>query len=199
MIKINRNRLELASSYISVNNPKFEFNHLFVDAHNLVSTNTRALAVIKHYVDNDSGDFYIHKSIIDLALKQAKAKTFMLEPNHITCFDKDGDELFSIGHSAKDFDGWRFTKHSNIVPKKVERSIAFSDSSHINGIFASNGVRVDNKYIPKKFDEDFKGFIGINDSNLPVTIYNGSKDIMLVIMPVIDNRFKFTEEASSGT
>ena len=170
MIKINRNRLELAASYITTNNPKFEFNHLFVDAHNLVSTNTRALAVVKHYVDNISGDFYIHKNIVDLALKQAKAKTFLLEPNCITCFNKDEEELFSIGHSNIVFDGWRFTKYSNIVPKQVKRSIAFSDSSQISGIFASNGVWVDNKYIPKKFDEEFRGFIGINDSNLPVNL-----------------------------
>lgn len=198
MLKVTREKLEFASLYVDVNNPKFELNYLYVDSKCMVSTNTRALAVVKHSCAVDKA-FYVHKSIVDLALKQAKAKLFLLKPNSIMCQDANGDEILTIllSDSLAD-DNYRFPEYSRIIPSVMAHKIPFSNASHIDGIFATHGVLVDNKHVPKKFGVDFHGYIGINSSNLPVTISSDDGAVLLVLMPIIDNFFDFNDKESDN-
>jgi len=190
MVRITRKYLAAAAAYIDTNNPKFELDYLFIDSENMVSTNTRALAVVKHYSVEKFQDFYIHKSIVDLAIKQTKAKSFELSLDKIICYDKDDFELLIISKSPQSNYG-RYPEYKRILPPSFDHTIPFLKESHIDGIFALNKVLIDNKNIPKlgltKEDSEFLGYIGINSDNLPVSLFDVKKDIQCIIMPIIEN------------
>jgi len=199
MIKVNRRSLEIASKYIDVRNPKFELNYLYVDNKNIVSTNTRALVIVKHHgnIEKDEDDFFIHKNIVDVALKQRKAKKFILQSNGIILLDDKGNELFTI--SAQMYAGnyqncVKYPEYKNIIPKDMKKNIPFVNSSQINGILAVNKIIVDEKYIPNlKGSNEFESMqIGINSIASPISIKSG--DITIVIMPIIDRFEQFNGE-----
>lgn len=189
-MEVTRERLEAVAPYIDSGCPKVELNYLFIDDKNMVSTNTRALAIVEHYQDDVKMNFYIHKSIIDLSLKQTKAKSFELSLNKIICLDKEGEEILIISRSEST-DFARFPAYENIIPKELEKTIPFIQRSHIDGILAVNKVLIDNKYIPKiadiKGNMDFLGYVGINSNNLPIIIFNHRKDMQFIIMPIVDH------------
>lgn len=194
-MEVSREKLELASLYIDTINPKFELNYLYIDSENMVSSNTRALSVIKHGGKVEV-EFYICKNIVSLALKQTKAKFFILSADNIVCLDKEQDELFTVSlSSTNSYTKFKYPEYVRILPKQdMKMSVPFAESSHIGGILATHGVLIDSKYIPKKFNIDFRGYIGINDSNLPIMLYSEDKSVQIVIMPIIDNFFKFNNE-----
>ena len=200
MIRVSKKKLEIAGKYVDTNNPKPELNHLYVDGEHLVSTNTRALAVVKHCGSTD-GEFYISKDILVLALKQLKAVEFILEDNEITCIDKDNEEFLIISREKVETHHkfFKFIDYKRIIPKETEKNIPFIQSSSIDGIFAVNKVVVNNRYIPTleaKNDDAFDGgYVGINANNSPVTISDTKKEMMVVLMPIIVEFPIFRDEA----
>lgn len=202
MIKVIRKKLEIAAKYIDVNNPKFELNFLYIDEENLVSTNTRALAVVKHdgKLEGNTHTF-IHKSVVDLALKQTKAVKFELDTNSIHCIDKDGAELIKISKEHDFFDGFKYPEYERIIPKYIENKHAFIHSSSISGILALNKTLVDDRYIPSFADKkDYLfdgGFVGINEPNMPIVISDKYEVMRTVIMPIVTEFPIFREEESA--
>jgi hypothetical protein len=185
--RISKEKLEVVAGCIDINNPKWEFNYMLVGKKYLVSTNTRVLAQVEHKLGTSVGkEFFIHKTIVDLAIKQRYAVSFELQEQKIICFNKEGGEIitFSIEEQPDRFPGYKFGNYERIVPEKFNETFPFIEHSHIQGIFAIQRVHVDPKHIPKKMQ---KGKIGINERNLPVQIANDNEEIKVIIMPIIDS------------
>jgi len=187
MIQVNRKDLEIVAQYIDNNNPKFELDYLLIDADNMVATNTRAIGVIKHNGTLDKGveTILIHKSVVVLALKQTKAKRFNLDENKIVCLDDKDDEIITICINRENYHR-NFPEYGRIIPKEIEKIIPFTSKTQIEGILATELIEVDNMHIPKT-KEDFIGYVGINDKNLPIAIMNEKKEVLIVVMPIIDS------------
>jgi hypothetical protein len=184
--RIKKSELEIVSKYIDKNNPKIEFNYLFVDQDNLVATNTRAIGIIQHRSNIEGKDkFFIHGDVVALALKQTKAVEFELQEQKIICFDKAGHEIITIQKSEKPdrFDDYNFTNYKRIIPETFKKTMPFVEHAQIQGIFAVEKIQVNTNYLPKKFDE---GNIGINNYNIPVKISNFEDTIKIIIMPIVD-------------
>lgn len=195
MIRVDRELLEIAAAYIDTNNPKYELNYLYIDAKNMVSTNTRAMAIVKHWGDLDAEveNFYIHKSVVDLALKQRKALSYDLGADMIVCLDKDDREIYSIS-KRHDNHVIKYPAYDRIVPTDVRKAIPFVQHSHIDGILALNKVLVEVKYIPKVMpDGDCTWYVGINDNTMPIVIFDKQKDMQVIIMPIVDTFEMFRE------
>ena len=199
---VNKENLKLVEKYIDAGNPKFELDYLFVDTdnENLVATDTRTLAIAK--CDTVSkGNFYVHKKLVSLAIKQTKAIEYHLEKNKITCLDRDDIELvvFSL---EKDFynkyeERFHYPDYKRIIPKETKHKIPFVSYSAIEGILNLNKIVVDTKRIPTKSTRYLKdydgGFIKFNDAEMPITIEDNKDGSMIIIMPIVDKFEVFRE------
>jgi len=181
---VSREILELGSMYVDVKNVEARFNYLYVGDSSLISTNLKAVSKVTHYCVVKE-PFYIRKSVVDLALKQTKAKTFELSSGCIKCLDVDNVEIVTISR-PNDTLGAFPDIHSNL-PEKFAKKVKIVDSDYISGILGVNGVMVDKKLLPKKLTSDFQGYVGINSAKESIAIVNKSKTVELYIMPTFNN------------
>lgn len=198
MIKVNKKKLGIVAKSIDMYNPKFELNHLYVDEENIVSTDTRRLTVIKHLSEYKVEPFFIHKSVVDLALKQTKAESYILEPGKIICLDKYDCQLIIL---QKDLEAstMRFPLYEKIIPKSIEKTIPYNEDAQVAGIFAVNHIHVDHSYIPPLVGKRNQGdvyYIGINERTLPVIMFDEHKEINVIVMPIVDTLPIIDEESN---
>lgn len=191
MITLTREELKALLKVCDNNNPKFELNFIFIDKENSVSTNTRALCIVKHSaLSNTTNDMHLHNSLATAALKQTKAVSFTIEEsNKITALDKDDLELMTFGFSSKsdylDKD-FRYPDYSRIIPESFKSVIPFTLKEQIQGVLALNEITVNQKYIP-----DFNaGLISHNGPDSPVHFEEEFNKIIYISMPIKDDRFK---------
>ena len=167
----------------------------------IVATNTRVLGAAKHYVveivGQDSAPFLVHKSIVDLALKQTKALYFELSSGQIKCLDKDHEEIITISKRDVSMDMFKYPPYKSIIPTDMKEKIPFTQSSQIDGILALNKIQINPKFIPKinvKGDGDFLGgYVGIESRERPIKISEKNGSFVVVIMPIIDRLSIFNE------
>ncbi|PHR57257.1 MAG: hypothetical protein COA44_06040 [Arcobacter sp.] len=178
---VSKKELQVVAKYIDTNNPKFELNYLYIDKEHLVSTDTRALAVIKHHGHADK-DFYIHKSIVDLSIKYKKSLYFDLQPNKIVCLDEYEREIITISiESLLGERTFNYPDFQRIIPKEVINKIEFVEQTQIEGILAFNKVHIE----PKRVPNISHGTIGITSTSTPVLIEH--ENIIIVMMPITDS------------
>jgi len=185
---IERRVLEDILLHIDKNNPKFELNYCYVDDINIVSTDTRVLCVAEHGL-NINKPFFIDRTIVEKAVREKKADSFILNPNRIAAI-QNGNEIMTFSMSYPvDMKNFRFPDYHRIIPETINTKISFVDNSQINGLFAAKKVAVNPKYLPKsKY-----GYIGINEKNLPVVVQDGEYKIKTIIMPIVDKFKEFDE------
>ncbi|NQY22807.1 MAG: hypothetical protein HRT41_02155 [Campylobacteraceae bacterium] len=185
---LNRKALEEIGKLIDINNPKYELNYLLVDKSNVVSTNTKALCVVKHYEPVKEA-FLIHGSIVKKALTERKATDFVLSKNKIVVMN-DNEELMTYSLSSS-FEDFKYPDYERIFPKGLaEECISFTDNSQISGICALSKVHLNPKHIPKLKS----GTIKINTPDLPVLIEDGEENIKIIVMPIVDKFKEFENE-----
>ncbi len=189
-MRIKKTELSILSQYIDVNNPKFELNYLYVDKSNAVSTNTRALAIFSHE-QNVQNLFFVHRDLILRALKEKKAFSYELGQNKVICFDVDDFEILTLMIETDFCRDYKFPDYLRIQPKdKHKLYFPFTDNSQISGIVATKKTTLDPKWIPASIKS---GLIGWNKPSLPVQIQDEEMNIEVIIMPIVDNRFKELE------
>lgn len=194
MIKISKQDLKNLIAACDLNNPKYELNYVYVDSENIVSCNTRVLAMFKHneYVPKP---FFIHISILKEAVKNTKCEYYSLDDfNKVSALDKktqfEDKPLILMSYSIetdKYFkDSFKYPDYKRIIPEKTNIKKPFTNKEQIAGIAALENVSINPKFIPN-FES---GIVGINSRKLPVKITNEYNNKHFIIMPIIDDRFK---------
>lgn len=195
-VVVSRAELEFGSAYMDINNPKFELNHLFVDSENIVSTNTRALAMVGHKNGECSKDlkFLISREVVLDALKKKKATSFRLLDATVVCINEFGDEFMTI--SCPPTIGY-FPDYKRIVTDVEGKGKPFTQLDQITGIAASSRIEIDRKHAPK-IKGVFTGRVFLRDGSIPVQIkmtpVHNLQDATIVIMPIVDTFKIFREE-----
>lgn len=180
MSRLNKQALEEIGKLIDINNPKFELNYLLVDGVNVVSTNTRALCVVKHF-EHVEEPFLVHGDIVKKALKETKATNYILSKNKIIAM-REHEELMTYSLSGG-LENFRYPDYERIFPKEEHSSIPFTENSQISGICALKKTHLNPKYLPKLKS----GTITNITPNLPVLIEDKEEDIKILVMPIVDS------------
>lgn len=169
------------------NNPKREFNHIFVDSENFVVTDTRVLIVYKHNMEVEG------KSL----LLNPKCKADM-EWNKEDGFMEFGTEVFRKKKllDPGEYEGMVFSypDYKRLLPtsKPLFFNIGRTTKEHIKGCDAlyyithKHGVVLDYvRYatLIKKMGSIWFDRYYFTNINMPVTIEND--DIKIVIMPLV--------------
>lgn len=195
-MKITKSDLKNLIKICDTNNPKYELNFIYIDAENAVCTNTRALALYKHGIQNIK-PFYIHQSIVKEALRNTKAVSYTFDThNCITAYDKEDFELMQYSMTSNKYfiDNFNYPDYKRIIPEETKINKPFVVKEQIHGILANNEIAMNPKYLPD-FDS---GIVGINKEDIPVTVTNKDKNFMYVSMPTIENTFKELRELIKG-
>ena len=188
MIKLTKNQLKNLIISCDTNNPKYEFNFIYIDKENAVSTNTRCITVIEH--NENTEEMWLHVSLAKTAIKDSKATHFIIEnSNSITSVDKDEFHImrYSITMTDYTYSTMKFPDYQRIIPQSCTKSnIPFTNITQIQGILALDEVNVNPKYLPLISE----GYISHNGPELPVMIQDYERFITHVVMPINDGRFK---------
>lgn len=182
-MELSKDELSLLYQYIDTNNPKHELNCLMVNDGWIYASDTRA--AIRH-TSVSSQNLSVHKDVITAALKVPNAVLFDLQDKAIICKDKKDKEIVIV---SKNYPFERPVDFTKLFKREFKKEIRFNEISQINGIFALNGIQIDDKFIPKKAPRDLQGVIYIGERDEPVQIsfnfIKGGVDIL--IMPIIQD------------
>lgn len=188
MIKLTKNQLKNLIISCDTNNPKYEFNFIYIDKQNAVSTNARCVTIIEH--NENTEEMWLHASLAKTAIKDSKATHFIIESNN-SIISVDIDEFhimrYSITMTDYTYSTMRFPDYNRIIPQSFNKSnIPFTDASQMQGILALDEVNVNPKYLPLISE----GYISHNGDKLPVMIQDVDRLITHLVMPINDGRFK---------
>ena len=189
-MELAKDELALLYQYVDTNNPKHELNCLMVQDGWMYASDTRAAI---RRPSASSKNISIHKSIITVALKVPGAMFFDLDDKAIICKDKKDKEIVTI---SQDYPFGRPVDFTRIFERDFKKEIKFNEISQINGIFALNGIYIDDKFIPKKAPKDLHGVIYIGEREEPVQISFdfGESNIDILVMPIIQDYLISQEE-----
>lgn len=175
---ISREVLTKIAPAIDKNNPKHELNYLYVDDTHCVATNTRILTAFKHK-EKIEGCFFVHRELIEQALKIRKAKEFIISHNQIECIkEKELNNILSL----ESFELNSFPEYERILDSKTSKELPFYRKENISGLLLREDVVLNPMFIPN-FKE---GVIHIENGKSPIVIEDGDCDIKSVVMPIVD-------------
>ena len=190
--------LEHVSSYADENNPTSEFNYIYFDKENIVSTNTRVLVCNKN--NTNYKDIYIPKLFCDALCAFQDAQIFIEYETQTTYLVLD-EKIYK-----DEFKNLRFIDYKKIIPTKFNLSMDTVDMigtsrtlllNEDEGIRAfayrltdrfsvSANKKLDDKYLCASTNINFGlECVGIVDYNLPFVLFTKDKQKLLVVMPLI--------------
>lgn len=185
--KFDKVELDYISSYADEHNPKEELNFIYFDKENIVATDTRVLVCNKN--NSSYFDIYIPKIFCEAYCLFDEVKIF---------FEKNLQVIYLVldGKVYKDeFKKFKFVEYKRIIPNSYSITLNTIDmigNSRALLLDETKGVRafaykLNDNYLCANLNKIHFGleFIGINKCTLPFVLFDGNKERLQVIMPLI--------------
>ena len=181
MIEITKEELDTLFRTLGNGKEKYEFSCLYIDEENIVSTDTKSISILKHTGQKtDTTSFFIHRDVVETALKVKGGSYFRLAPDTISCFKKN-EHIVDI---TKRSDATKFVDYKRVIPNRFKEVIPFANTGIVPAVLTIKGIAVDTKRLPK-WKED-TGFIKINDGRSPFVLEREDRQFQIIIMPIVD-------------
>lgn len=194
------NKAELSSvyKYADENNSRNEFNFVYFDDENVLSTNMKVLICNKN-----------HSTHSNIFIPKIFCEAYVLLDNARIYYDKKESViyLFLDGKVYKEqFKDFKFIDYKKVIPDKFEitiKTIDFIANSKTIMIDEKNSTRafaykltnryscvsnklLEDKYLCAMLELNFGlEYTGINDYSLPFVLFDEKKEYMQIVMPII--------------
>ncbi len=182
MIKINRLELALLCQYVDKDHPQPEINCVFVDEENIVSTNTRGMAVIKHG-DKIGKPYLIAEHIVAAALKIKDGAFFCLKENAVEVKNREEISLMTI--TGRELSLGAALKYKSILGGEYRKKMPFVGIPQMQGLVALERIHINQKLIPN-IKGEWQGYLSVVNDEAPIMINSEDKLITIIIMPIVD-------------